>query len=127
MNETLDVQSIRKAFEEAGQGQVFRFWDELDAESREQLLAQAANIDLGELSTLVAEHITGSSECGIELAGLEPAPYIALPDKGGMRLFGNLLGRRERRLFVRVVWLHFVWLADREHASATTGQRALIR
>ncbi len=83
MNETLDVQSIRKAFEEAGQGQVFRFWDELDAESQEQLLAQAANIDLGELSTLVAEHITGSSESGIELAGLEPAPYVALPDKGG--------------------------------------------
>ena len=83
MNETLDVQSIRKAFEEAGQGQVFRFWDELDAESREQLLAQAVNIDLGELSTLVAEHITGSSESGIELAGLEPAPYVALPGQGG--------------------------------------------
>ncbi len=83
MNKVLDEKSIRNAFEEAGQGQVFRFWDELDGQSQEQLLRQASTIDLGELAALVAEHVTGSHESVIDLAGLEPAPYVALPDNGG--------------------------------------------
>lgn len=83
MNEVLDKKSIRNAFEEAGQGQVFSFWDELDESAQQQLLAQAATIDLEELTALVDEHVIESHEVGIDLTGLEPAPYIALPNNGG--------------------------------------------
>ena len=83
MSDTQNEKSIRKAFTEAGQGQVFRFWDELDETARGRLLAQAATIDLDEVAALVTEHVLGSHEGGIDLEGLEPAPYIALPANGG--------------------------------------------
>lgn len=69
-------------FEEAGQGQVFRFLDQLDEAGKKKLLAQAATIDLDEISNLVSEHVWGASRASSNLEGLEPAPYIALPGNG---------------------------------------------
>lgn len=83
MSIILDEGKIRSAFDEAGQGQVFYFWDELDDVSRKQLLAQAATIDLKELSSLVTEHVLSEQDHSVDLEGLEPAPYIALPANGG--------------------------------------------
>ena len=83
MNETLDVQSIRKAFEEAGQGQVFRFWDELDAESRNSCWRRRRILISASFRHWWLSTSLDLPESGIELAGLEPAPYVALPDKGG--------------------------------------------
>jgi len=40
------IDEIRAHFESHGQGQVFRFWDDLDAQARERLTAQAERIDL---------------------------------------------------------------------------------
>jgi UDP-N-acetylglucosamine/UDP-N-acetylgalactosamine diphosphorylase len=71
-----------EAFRQAGQGQVFAFWDQLDATARERLLAEAAEIDLGEVARLNATLLTGGA-AGLDLAGLEPAPYEALPEHGG--------------------------------------------
>ncbi len=77
------TQSLIQSFEQAGQGQVFAFFGELDASAQERLLAQAATIDLAEVASLVEEHVKGSHDSSLNLAGLEPAPYKALPKHGG--------------------------------------------
>lgn len=78
-----DVDKVRVAFEEAGQGQVFRYWEELDAAAQAQLLAQAQTIDLKEVQAMVAEHVLTENRESLRLDGLEPAPYISLPENGG--------------------------------------------
>ncbi|MEN8724391.1 MAG: UTP--glucose-1-phosphate uridylyltransferase [Lentimonas sp.] len=83
MNNTEATQSLIQSFEQAGQGQVFAFFDQLDADAQAQLLAQAATIDLSEVASLVAEHVVGSHDSAVNLEGLEPAPYTALPANGG--------------------------------------------
>ncbi|NBB79943.1 MAG: UDPGP type 1 family protein [Verrucomicrobia bacterium] len=70
-------------FNNADQGQVFQFLDELDSDARRALLAQAATIDLAEVAALVETHVRGDHAGGVDLEGLEPAPYIALPEQGG--------------------------------------------
>ena len=59
MNHSEATNSLIQAFEQAGQGQVFSYFDELDAAGQAQLLAQAATIDLAEVDSLVAEHVKG--------------------------------------------------------------------
>ena len=78
-----NAESIRARFEAAGQGHVFRFWDELPEASRSSLLAQAEEIDLNELGNLAAKLAAGGSDDGPALEGLEPAPYIPHPRHGG--------------------------------------------
>lgn len=82
MNSDLSMHSLIAQFEEAGQGQVFRFLDQLDEAGKKKLLAQAATIDLDEITNLVSEHVWGASRASSNLEGLEPAPYIALPGNG---------------------------------------------
>jgi UDP-N-acetylglucosamine/UDP-N-acetylgalactosamine diphosphorylase len=71
-------------FQRAGQGQVFAFFDQLDAEGQKNLLAEAAEIDLAEVDHLVKTFLL-KTEAGaaLNLDGLEPAPYIPLPEHGG--------------------------------------------
>ena len=76
-------QALIKSFSAAGQGQVFQFIDELDADAQARLIAQAETIDLVEVNALVTEHVRGEHDSTINLDGLEPAPYIALPQNGG--------------------------------------------
>ncbi|MEC8614867.1 MAG: UDPGP type 1 family protein, partial [Verrucomicrobiota bacterium] len=71
------------SFNQAGQGQVFKFFDELDETMQAALLAQAETIDLGEVNELVEEHVKGSKHHSLDLDGLEPAPYQALANNGG--------------------------------------------
>ena len=75
--------ALKEAFEQAGQGHVFRFWDRLIEEEREALCAQAAQIDLSEIDRLVKELVFGDGAHGIDLSDLEPAPFIPLPQNGG--------------------------------------------
>ncbi len=77
------TQSLIQSFTEAGQGQVFRFFDTLTNAEKDRLLAQAATIDLNEVSALVEEHVIGTHSSEIDLSGLSPAPYTALPQNGG--------------------------------------------
>lgn len=76
------MQSLINEFEQAGQGQVFRFLEQLDPGGKEKLLKQAGTIDLAEVSALVREHVLGEGHAALNLDGLEPAPYIALPEQG---------------------------------------------
>ena len=71
------------AYRAAGQGQVFAFWDSLAAPARQELLAQAAEIDLAEVDRLSRALIFNAGGGGASLDGLIPAPYVRLPENGG--------------------------------------------
>ncbi|MGC9451779.1 MAG: UTP--glucose-1-phosphate uridylyltransferase [Oceanipulchritudo sp.] len=73
----------KERFEKAGQGHVFAWAGELDDRGRERLLADAQAIDLGELAKLVESLVKGGGETHHSLDGLEPAPYVAHPARGG--------------------------------------------
>jgi len=80
----MNEQELRNAYETAGQGQVFRFFDQLSADEREQLLNDARQIDLTEVNrlvdTLVKSDDTGNDSLADELT---PASYLPLPESGG--------------------------------------------
>lgn len=75
--------ALRAAFDQAGQGQVFRFWDQLDAPAREQLLSDAAEIDLDEVQRLHRDLVQGVEAKALDAEALQPAPYIPHPGQGG--------------------------------------------
>lgn len=69
-------------FQEAGQGQVFDYFDQLDSEGQERLLADAGEVDLEELTALNESLLQGEGVVA-DLSDLEPAPYEPLPQNGG--------------------------------------------
>ncbi|KAF0092981.1 MAG: UDP-N-acetylglucosamine pyrophosphorylase [Puniceicoccaceae bacterium 5H] len=83
MDAQAQSQDLREKFNAAGQGQVFRFWEDLSETQREGLLQQASEIDLSEVDGLYQNLVMGGAEEGQGLDGLEPAPYMAHPSKGG--------------------------------------------
>lgn len=83
MNAALSSELLMKSFADAGQGQVFEFFDELDSDGQQALLAQAETIDLSEVEELVEEHVFGGQHASLDLDGLEPAPFVASPASGG--------------------------------------------
>lgn len=70
-------------FQRAGQGQVFAFFDRLNADEQRRLLEEAAEIDLGEIEQLTRTLLAKGAAAGVKLEGLAPAPYEPLPDQGG--------------------------------------------
>ncbi|HTQ31633.1 MAG TPA: UDPGP type 1 family protein [Opitutaceae bacterium] len=74
---------IIEKFQQAGQGQVFAFFDRLAAAEQEALLAEAAEIDLGELARLAGALLAKNAALTVNLDGLAPAPYVPLPGNGG--------------------------------------------
>ena len=79
----MDISKLRDDYETAGQGHVFRFWDTLDEAGQDKLAAQLAEVDLAEIDRLVDELIRNGGGGGPDFAGLQPAPYIPLPEQGG--------------------------------------------
>jgi UDP-N-acetylglucosamine/UDP-N-acetylgalactosamine diphosphorylase len=67
----------------AGQGQVFAFWDSLNANERAGLAAQAAEVDLAEVERLNRTLVFKTGGSGANLDGLAPAPVTRLPAHGG--------------------------------------------
>jgi UDP-N-acetylglucosamine/UDP-N-acetylgalactosamine diphosphorylase len=74
--------SLIETFQRAGQGQVFAFYDQLAPAAREQLLAEAAEIDLAEVERL-SRLLLGKGAAAVNIDGLTPAPYDRLPEQGG--------------------------------------------
>lgn len=78
----MNAAELIAAFQRAGQGHVFAFWDRLDASARAALLAQAAEVDLAEIALLHRTLVAGHA--AVPAAGsLEPAPYEPRPGRGG--------------------------------------------
>lgn len=71
------------AFQRAGQGQVFAFFDRLEPEAQKRLLEEAGEIDLAEVARLNAAFAAGAAAKAVDLEGLEPAPYEPRPENGG--------------------------------------------
>ncbi len=72
-----------EAFERAGQGHVFAFFEQLTPADQQQLLSDAAEIDLGEIAHLTQTLLAKGAVTGLNLDGLAPAPYELRPEKGG--------------------------------------------
>jgi UDP-N-acetylglucosamine/UDP-N-acetylgalactosamine diphosphorylase len=70
-------------FQQAGQGHVFAFFDELAPAAQQRLLAEAAEVDLAEIAQLTRTLLAPGVAAGVNLAGLAPAPYEPLPENGG--------------------------------------------
>ena len=66
----------------AGQGHIFRWWDELGWSSRKKLLEQVSNIDFDELGGLVDKFVTNANESGTQ-PKIEPAEVIPRPSTPG--------------------------------------------
>ena len=75
--------TIIEAFERAGQGHVFAFFDQLVPANQQSLLNDAAEIDLIEIGRLTKTLLSKDAAAGANLAGLAPAPYERRPEKGG--------------------------------------------
>jgi UDP-N-acetylglucosamine/UDP-N-acetylgalactosamine diphosphorylase len=75
--------AVKSAYERAGQGHVFAFWEQLTPSEQTALSAQAAQIDLGEISELVKTHLHGEHQVGIDFLHIQPAPFIARPENSG--------------------------------------------
>ena len=78
-----DPSALIEAFRRAGQGQVFAFYEQLSAEAKAGLVAEASEIDLAELDRLVRTLVSGGTARAVDLEGLAPAPYERLPGRGG--------------------------------------------
>ncbi len=76
-------QSLIDTFKRAGQGQVFAFFDRLDAAQQQRLLEEAAEIDLAEIDRLTRTLLAKGAAAGVNLEGLAPSPYEPLPENGG--------------------------------------------
>ncbi len=79
----METAQLIESFNQAGQGHVFRFWNELSAAEQAQLAAQAAEIDLAEIARLNDTLVRSNTGAAVDLTDLEPAPYVPLPANGG--------------------------------------------
>ncbi len=70
-------------FQQAGQGQVFAFFDRLSAAAQAQLLDEAAEIDLAEVARLYQTLGAKGAVAGVDLTDLSPSPYESRPEHGG--------------------------------------------
>ena len=52
-----ELEALKKRFIDAGQGHIFRYWDELSPESRQKFIHQLQSIDLDLLQTLVQKFV----------------------------------------------------------------------
>ena len=81
----MNSNELISAFRGGGQGHVFAFLDKVGPGGRRRLLAQAAEIDLGEVSRLASKLGAAGAAAVADLRGLAPAPYEKLPEAGGDR------------------------------------------
>ncbi len=74
------MEILRKKFTEAGQGHVFKYFDDLTSDEKSSLLAQLEQIDLDELKSLNDELLfSKGNDTAIDFSKLTPAEYAPLP------------------------------------------------
>jgi len=78
------MSEVRELYESNGQGHVFAFYDSLNADKKASLEAQAAAIDLDEITDLTATLIQSNCQENAKISDtIEPADFIPLPNKDG--------------------------------------------
>lgn len=75
--------SLIETFNRAGQGHIFAFFERLKPEEQTRLLEEASEVDLGEIDRLTRTLLAKNAAAGVNLEGLQPAPYEPLPEQGG--------------------------------------------
>ena len=78
-----DSELVIERFRSAGQGQVFAFFDGLAPDAQARLIAEASEIDLGEVNRLVRTLVAPGGPAAADLEGLVPALYEGLRGHGG--------------------------------------------
>lgn len=78
----MEGHQLIERFQQAGQGQVFAYFDQLDSAGQQRLLSDAAEVDLREIAGL-SETLLQGKGAELDLAGLKPAPFERLPSSGG--------------------------------------------
>lgn len=75
-----DIEALKKKYEEAGQPQVFKFWDTIGDVCRGRLTSQLESVDLDELARLNEELVFKSDgKPAADYSGIEPAPFVPRP------------------------------------------------
>ncbi len=77
------IHPLIEKFERAGQGQVFAYFDQLPPEGQRRLIEEAREIDLDEVALLTRTLLSKDAATGVNLEGLEPAPFEKRPEQGG--------------------------------------------
>lgn len=79
----MDIATLRRKWEEAGQGQVFRFFESLDAVGQEKLAAQLSEIDPRHLSELAEQYVRHKPNVPIpkEIRPVDAFPREPRPDQ----------------------------------------------
>ena len=77
----LENNAVVNTFKEFGQEHVFKFWEELSKDERQNLLEQALEIDLKQLKNLTEEHLVSTETKSIDFSEITPAEYIKLKSK----------------------------------------------
>ncbi|MCA8962629.1 MAG: hypothetical protein KDC38_19020, partial [Planctomycetes bacterium] len=72
---------------EAGQEQIFEYWDEIGPDERRRLLDQIDTIDFPEFSRLVRTRLNQDEDPGVPLGSLEPAEMIPIPSTDDERRY----------------------------------------
>lgn len=70
---------LKKRFEDAGQGHVFKYMDQLDEKEKAEFIAQLSEVDLDWVANRL-EQYKNEKEGEKNLPALEPAPVITLPE-----------------------------------------------
>lgn len=70
-------ESLKSAYETAGQGQVFTFWDKLSGSEQDSLLAQLEAINPQEITSIAKDVLSAPADDGQEDVKLEPLPEQA--------------------------------------------------
>ncbi len=77
------IHPLIATFQQAGQGQVFAFFEQLNTDEQKRLLDEAREVDLEEVAHLTRTLLAKNGGAGVNLAGLAPAPYEQRPENGG--------------------------------------------
>jgi UDP-N-acetylglucosamine/UDP-N-acetylgalactosamine diphosphorylase len=94
----MDIATLRRQWEQAGQGQVFRFFDSLDDVRQEKLAAQLSEFDPRHLNDLAEQYVRRKPDVSLprEIRPVDAFPRNPRPDQ--QTLYGDATKRGEALL-----------------------------